>query len=296
MTGSVIAAVDWHASLYAQAGVDTPPARLRTRPVAAFHETPSEIVQPALREDVLCLHRGGPKRVQRLRDGRRTVHDVGPNSLTLLQRGREARWITEGPIDYIHLPIDARLFDELAREARGLSGAALDFEDVVGFAQPLLAGLMEELLRVALSGGESRLHQETLIQAILLTLINHAAGRSFDEAAPSPYRGGLTGRQLRLVLDHMRDNMADEINYAGLISAAGVSRAHFFRGFRQSTGTTPGRYLERLRVDHARVRVQGGDGLEQAAKAAGFTSAAGMTRAFRRTIGVTPDVYRRCAT
>lgn len=43
---------------------------------------PPRMEQPALHENLLCLHLGGPKQVQRWSDGRRSVHDIELSSLS----------------------------------------------------------------------------------------------------------------------------------------------------------------------------------------------------------------------
>ena len=57
---------------------------------------------------------------------------------------------------------------------------------------------------------------------------------------------------------------------------------------------TPSRYVERVRVDAARRRLEeSDDGVERVADACGFGSAEVMRRTFLRWIHVSPADYRR---
>jgi transcriptional regulator GlxA family with amidase domain len=69
---------------------------------------------------------------------------------------------------------------------------------------------------------------------------------------------------------------------------------HLARIFAERAGTTPGRFVERVRVEAARDLLEGGDGaVEEVARRCGFGSAETMRRGFLRVLGVGPAEYRR---
>ena len=79
-----------------------------------------------------------------------------------------------------------------------------------------------------------------------------------------------------------------------LAHAVGMSARHFTRRFHEQTGESPARYVERVRVDHARGMLETHDaGVAAVAKRCGFGTAETMRRAFVRRIGVPPDDYRK---
>lgn len=265
--------------------------------IAAFDDTPAQVTQPALTDDVLCLHRGGAKRVHRTRNGRRATFDIEPDALTFLHRGQAAQWHTEGPIDYVHLTLGASVLEEFAGGGSGPPRPALTFADQVGFSDPLLANLMIEMVRVSAEGDESQLYHDSLLTSLVLALVRRHAPHSYDRgvgATATGAKGGLAGWRLRAVVEYIEAHRHQDISFVDLVRVSGLSRAHFYRAFLQSTGQTPGRFVERLRVDDARKAIERGTTLAETAKVTGFTSQAAMTRAFRRTLMVTPDVYRRC--
>lgn len=78
-----------------------------------------------------------------------------------------------------------------------------------------------------------------------------------------------------------------------LARRAGMSLRTFHRRCRAVLETTPAKLLERLRVEHARALLGAGEAsAKTVAGRAGFGSAARMSRAFERELGVRPREYR----
>ncbi|WP_460767675.1 GlxA family transcriptional regulator [Nocardiopsis nanhaiensis] len=80
---------------------------------------------------------------------------------------------------------------------------------------------------------------------------------------------------------------------AVLAERAGLSVRQFSRVFAEQVGATPGRYVERVRVEWARRRLEEGSAPVVAiARGCGFGTAEAMRRAFVRTLGCAPAEYR----
>jgi transcriptional regulator GlxA family with amidase domain len=79
-----------------------------------------------------------------------------------------------------------------------------------------------------------------------------------------------------------------------LAAAAAMSVRHFSRVFADEVGETPGRYVERVRVEAARYHLEStGDTLDTIAARCGFGTSETLRRSFQRRLGVAPDAYRR---
>ncbi len=79
-----------------------------------------------------------------------------------------------------------------------------------------------------------------------------------------------------------------------LAAAAAMSVRHFSRVFTGEVGETPGRYVERVRLEAARRELETtADTLEVIAIRCGFGSSETLRRVFQRRLGVAPDAYRR---
>jgi len=84
----------------------------------------------------------------------------------------------------------------------------------------------------------------------------------------------------------------DMPSLAELAAAAGISRFHFHRVFKQVTGTTPRDYARATRLDRFAARLDAGEPVAQAVYGAGFGSS---SRAYEAAhgLGMTPGA-RRC--
>ena len=91
----------------------------------------------------------------------------------------------------------------------------------------------------------------------------------------------------------MRDNLSEPLDAPRLASKAGLSERSFYRRFTEAMGEPPARHVERLRLDAARVLLEKPLSLKEIAAQVGFGSAARMTAAFERRLGVAPSLYRQ---
>ena len=91
-------------------------------------------------------------------------------------------------------------------------------------------------------------------------------------------------------LDHLEQDLPVE----KLAARAGMSPRNFARVFLKDTGATPARFIERLRVETARRRLEESpDKLEKIANDCGFGSITSLRRSFLRVLHVPPADYRR---
>ena len=73
-----------------------------------------------------------------------------------------------------------------------------------------------------------------------------------------------------------------------------VSQEYLTRTFREHVGMTPGKYLNQVRVEHAKLLLQRFDhSVAFVADACGFANSNYFARVFRTMVGVTPSVYAR---
>jgi AraC-like DNA-binding protein len=80
-----------------------------------------------------------------------------------------------------------------------------------------------------------------------------------------------------------------------LARQAGVSRFHFARQFRLSTGKSPMEYLRQVRIERSKSILQTRDtSIAEIAARLGFSDQSHFTRIFGRLVGVPPGSYARC--
>ncbi|MGK5729206.1 GlxA family transcriptional regulator [Streptomyces sp. URMC 124] len=100
--------------------------------------------------------------------------------------------------------------------------------------------------------------------------------------------------RLRDVQHWIVENPAADLSVEALAARAGLSPRHFARAFRSETGMTPGRYVDRVRLEAARRQLEDAAyGVEEVSRACGYGTPEAMRRAFVRALGTSPAEYRR---
>ncbi|MGK5680890.1 GlxA family transcriptional regulator [Actinoplanes sp. URMC 104] len=94
----------------------------------------------------------------------------------------------------------------------------------------------------------------------------------------------------RLIVEHPEA----DLSVPALAARANLSPRQFTRAFAEQTGTSPGRYVDRVRLETARRLLQDTtDAIAEVARAAGYGTPEAMRRAFVQALGVAPAEYRR---
>jgi AraC family transcriptional regulator len=247
------------------------------------------------------MHLGGAKRVRRWRDSRLDVFDVPLGALTLMPAYQSNRWLTEGPVDFVHILLSPDLVRRVALEEFGTDTASCSLVDAVGFRDAYLESIFAALLS-AVEGRTptGRLYPDSLLIVMVATLLNRYSNVSAEGAARlvsrETTRGGLTPARLRRVHDYMMVNIASDIGLAELTAQTGLSRAQFFRAFKQTTGVTPYRYLTALRLDAAKDMLICRDlDIANVASMVGLPVATRFSSLFRKRFGTSPRAYMRAS-
>ncbi|MFG3023649.1 GlxA family transcriptional regulator [Streptomyces sp. NPDC048254] len=95
-----------------------------------------------------------------------------------------------------------------------------------------------------------------------------------------------------LIASVLADPTADH-SLPALAASAAVSPRHLTRLFRAELGTTPARWVERVRLDRAQQLLLEGHSVTSAAQHSGLGTDETLRRAFARHLGTTPTHYRR---
>jgi AraC-like DNA-binding protein len=116
-----------------------------------------------------------------------------------------------------------------------------------------------------------------------------------SDAPRSRFRGGLAGGALRRVRAYIEDHIGERISLDELARQAGVSRFHFARQFRLSTGESPMGYLRQVRIERSKSILQDRETtIAEVAARLGFSDQSHFTRIFGRLVGVSPGSFARC--
>jgi transcriptional regulator GlxA family with amidase domain len=99
---------------------------------------------------------------------------------------------------------------------------------------------------------------------------------------------------LREVQQWIAEHPEADLSVEELARRASLSPRQFARAFAAEAGQTPGRYVDGVRLEAARRRLEDSDdAVESVARSCGYGTPEAMRRAFVRTLAVSPAEYRR---
>ncbi|MGI5459705.1 GlxA family transcriptional regulator [Streptomyces sp. CA-249302] len=141
--------------------------------------------------------------------------------------------------------------------------------------------------------------EEDLDREVALSVARHLVvflRRPGNQAQFSAQLAAQTARRepLREVQQWITEHPGADLSVDTLAARARLSPRHFARAFQTETGMTPGRYVDRVRLEHARRLLEDtADGVEEISRACGYGTPEAMRRSFVRTLGAAPAEYRR---
>lgn len=91
---------------------------------------------------------------------------------------------------------------------------------------------------------------------------------------------------------YMKDHMQERIEMKELCELCAMSPSTLLRSFTKAYGVTPYRYLEMLRLQHAKSLLEKGATILDAAITSGFCDQSHFTNFFHTFIGISPGAYR----
>lgn len=175
-----------------------------------------------------------------------------------------------------------------------------DDKDPVDLAQlaPRL-DFQDHMLQSALSRFQLMLQDPSLdtpgyAETLAMLIAFETARLASRVRQPAPHRGGLTARQVRLIVDYIESHLTEKTSISELAALLNLTRFHFIRAFKQVVGMPPHRFMVMRRVDRAKELLENAEmPVAEVATQVGFNSVAQLNVAFRRVVGTTPSTFRR---
>lgn len=277
---------------------------LRTAPVESFHiddpfdtrlarwkHDPFHEVVQGMSDHVIMTYLGTMQRLER-RSGTEYSAGMGRRgSITFIPAGSSSRWDIYGPMDIVQLYLSPELLDRVARECPGPAKPLIE-----STAQP--DNVMATLLEMTLKSSGDPAYLEALYRQQLASLIAIHLVKTHSGIAETAKKaaGGLAPAILRMSLERLSSENEEDFSLGALAEAANLSRFHFCRAFKKSTGLTPHEWLRQRRMEQAMVMLH--DPVLQITDIAGMLGYATLTAfcvAFKRHTGSTPGEWRRAA-
>jgi len=240
-------------------------------------------------ENFLHVVLRGSVKYEVLTRGRVLDFHAAPGTTFVLPQGTidELRW--KGPTHRIAVAVHPSLLvnalDETAHERNIELTEHWNLTD-----QNILAVLQAMTADLDTGSPAGRLYGECLANALAVYLLNLYTVRRYT---PVAYKGGLPGYCLKRVLDHIGDNLAQDLSLAQLAAVAGMSPHYFAELFRKSTGCAPHRYVLLHRIERAKQDLRNaGRSIIEVGLDVGFQNPTHFARMFRKFVGTSPSRFQ----
>lgn len=257
---------------------------------SAQREQPYEGRFPAVKDQLLVLHRNGPVELERF-DGDHPYRVTVPaGGIHLFPGGIPFGVRLMGVLDTLHVYLRRPMIEEVAAEMIDGDPAGLEIPaDIIG-PDPVLNGLLESVSQaLADKDYASAIYVDYMARAIASHLIRrHSVARMRQDGRQD------IGPDLTRAIEFMHAHIDRSISLGDVAQAAGRSTSHLARQFREKFGQPPHSYLIGIRLELAkRMLEKTNEPIANIALDCGFTHQEHLTRFFRRRYETTPAACRR---
>jgi AraC family transcriptional regulator len=252
-----------------------------------------EVEEVAPPTHVLMLHCGGSVRVERFLEGQQVATRSKIGTVGLMSALSHNRWIIGAPTEVLHLYVPTEVLP--VNESTGMG---IEMEDCFARDDPWLVHLMMMIFNeVLVRPFNSELLLLDELERALASHLTRQYGvrKPYIGNYPRLNVGGLSVRAMRQVICALEEQSERNWRLSELAAIASLSADHLIRAFKQSVGTTPHRYLMRVRLNRALGILQKERDLRisDIAKQCGFSSESHFATSFKTAFGMRPsDVGR----
>jgi len=255
------------------------------------HGALHDVVEP-MADHVIMTYLDTMQPLER-RTGKSVAKGVArPGVVTIIPAGTSARWDIAGNVNAVQLYLPHGTIERIADEARYAS--APELVERTGQIDPITSRLLTTAAE-ALEGNSAldAMFRQQITDLLATRLLAAHVGAP---VATPPASGGLSPGVLRRALERLRSESDADVSLAALAADAGLSRFHFCRAFKESTGLPPNAWLRHYRLEQAKAMLcDPSMPIVTVAAALGYASQTAFAAAFKKLTGVSPSEFRRRA-
>src|SRR5690348_3111881 len=253
------------------------------------HGALHDVVEP-MSDHVVMTYPTGVQRLERRSGKSVAIGTARTGVVTIIPAGSSARWDIPGPVNVVQLYLPHKTLERIALEAN--TSAPGQLLERTGHPDPVTS----RLLLSASDAVEGCAALDALFRHQLTDLLatRLLAAHAGVPAVVQPAIGGLAPTVLRRAIERLRSDSDADVSLAALASDAGLSRFHFCRAFKESTGLSPHAWLRQHQLDQAMAMLRDTDeSVVSIAVALGYSSQTAFAAAFRKLTGETPSDWQR---
>ena len=271
--------------------VHSPEAGWDGMSVRGYRYAGSDVEVPPIRDYLIVAYRRGQTSMRRRIDSAWIHELLRPGDVSLLTRAVESHWVWPEDIEVVHVYLTHDEIADICRQIYERDVTDVELHDVVKADDLAIHRTAMLIANEAAQGGAgSRLIVDSLSCQLSVHILRRHSHVLFRGSAGVD---GLSFSQERAVREYIHEHLQENISLDELAGSVGLSRYHFARRFRQSTGTTPHEFVLQQRVERAKTLLdRTNTALLDIASVCGFADQSHMTREFRKRVSVTPGRYR----
>lgn len=273
----------------------TAPLRIASDPSSGSiaywkHDALHDVVEP-MADHVIMTFPAGSQRFERRTGKSVAIGTARPGVVTIIPAGSSSRWDIHQTLNVVQLYLPQTTLERVASEADTI--APRDLVERSGHPDPVTSRLLLSAAD-ALEGSAAldALFRQQLTDLLATRLLAAHAGTPTLQ----PIVGGLSPIALHRAIERLRSDSDADVSLAALASDVGLSRFHFCRAFKESTGVSPHAWLRQHRLEQAMNMLRDLDTpVVSVAAALGYASQTAFAAAFKKLTGETPSDWRRHA-
>jgi AraC family transcriptional regulator len=272
----------------------TAPLRMASDPSSGAiahwkHGALHDVVEP-MTDHVIMTYPTGLQRLERRTGKSVAIGTARSGVVTIIPAGSSARWDIPGPVNVVQLYLPHGTLERVAIEADASTPGGL--LERTGHPDPVTSRLLLSAADV-LEGSAAldALFRQQLTDLMATRLL---AAHTGSPTTIQPTMGGLAPKVLLRAIERLRSDSDADVSLTALASEAGLSRFHFCRAFKESTGLSPHAWLRQHRLEQAMNMLRDPEmSVVSIAAALGYSSQTAFAAAFRKLTGETPTDWRR---
>jgi AraC family transcriptional regulator len=253
------------------------------------HGALHDVVEP-MSHHVIMAYNGSMQRMERRSGKSVAIGTFRPGVVIIIPEGSSSRWDIPKPVDVVQLYLPHTTLQRIAEEAD--TATATDLLERTAHPDPITSRLLLSAADALEGAGALDAlfrHQLTDLLATRLLVAHTGSPATFQ-----PTMGGLSPKVLLRAIERLRSGSDADVSLAALASDAGLSRFHFCRAFKESTGLSPHAWLRQHRLEQAMTMLRDTDAsVVSVAIALGYSPQTAFAAAFRRLTGDSPSDWRR---
>jgi AraC family transcriptional regulator len=253
------------------------------------HEPLHDVVEP-MTHHVVMAYNGMMQRMER-RSGRSVaIGTFRRGVVIIIPEGSSSRWDIPKPVDVVQLYLPHTTLKRVAAEAD--TATPINLLERTAHPDPITSRLLLSAADALEGNGAlDKLFRHQLTDLLATRIL---AAHTGSPTTFQPTMGGLPPKTLLRAIERLRSDSDADVSLAALASDAGLSRFHFCRAFKESTGLSPHAWLRQHRLEQAMKMLRDADSsVVSVAAALGYSSQTAFAAAFRRLTGETPSDWRR---